>query len=292
MAKDKGLFRKHGVDLELISVMSQLAIASLFAGEIDVAVGGGVVLLALHAQGRQDVVGFASLNNKLNYSVYAHPSITSVAALRGKKFGVTRFGGALDFASRYYLKRSGLNPNKDLTLIQIGTVPDLLTALVAGSVDAAMLPLPQNLTAQAQGFHELADLTQTDARYPGATFMATKRTVSEKRASLEAFIASVIEGVYYTRVNRNEALAILSRYTRITDPKSLSQSYEYGVKNVWARIPELRVEDMKLVVEHLSETNPKARGSDLSGAIDSSIIENVVKSGFLNQLYKNKSSRE
>jgi ABC-type nitrate/sulfonate/bicarbonate transport system substrate-binding protein len=264
--------------------MSQLAINALFGNEVDIVAGGGVGLVTLYVQGNRDLVGFASLNNKLVFSIYANPAISNAAGLRGKKFGVTRFGGALDFAARYFLKREGLNPAKDLILVQIGSVPDLLRALLAGAVDAATLPVPQNLTARAQGFRELADLAQSNVRYPGATFLTRRRIIADERPRMEAFIKGLTEGISYTKTRRQEALSVLVRYTGVGDPKSLESSYDYNVKNVWPRLPELRREDMKLVIEHLSQTMPEARHIDPALVVDSGLVEEVAKSDFMKQL--------
>jgi ABC-type nitrate/sulfonate/bicarbonate transport system substrate-binding protein len=286
VAKDQGLFSKYGVDVEPVSIMSQLAISALFGNEVDIVAGGGVGLIALYVQGNRDLVGFASLNNKLVFSVYANQSIVEPAKLKGKKFGVTRFGGALDFAARYFLTRSGLNPAKDVILIQIGTVPDLLRALLAGSVDAATLPVPQNLTARAHGFRELADLAQTDARYPGATFLTRRRLLVDERQRMEGFIKGLTEGISRTKAQPGQALKVLARYTGVSDVKGLESSYNYNVNNVWPRIPELRREDMKLVIEHLGQTIPEARTVDPALVVDSGLVEEIGKSNFIKKLYQ------
>lgn len=280
VAKELGSFRKNGVEIEIISIMSQLAINALFANEIDI-VAGGVGLIYLHWQGNREAVAFASLNsyNKLDFSVYAHSSITNPSLLRGKRFGITRLGGAIDLASRHFLKGVGLDPNKDLVLLQTGSVPDLLQALTAGSVDAATFPVPQNFIARDRGFRELADLAQGDGRFPGATFVSKRQYLVENKTRAESFVRGLIEGIHFTKTRRRESLEILSRYTRITDPKILGASYDYNVKYVWPEVPEVRPTDMKLAIEGLAESNPRAPRINVSDMIYGAIVENVVKSG-------------
>jgi NitT/TauT family transport system substrate-binding protein len=287
VAKERKLFDKHGAAVELVYVgSSSIAIAALFSGNLDVVAGGGVGGIASYLQGYRDVALFASLNNRLNFFVYAHPLITEPAGLRGKKLGVSRFGGVGDFAARFFLKRSGLDPRKDVAMLQLGSQQELLPALMRGAVDASNLAVPQNYAARKLGYRELVDMTQSGARYASNAFLAKRSFLAENRARIETFLRAVIESIHFIKTRRPESLAILGRYTRMNDAEALDQTYDEYVQKVWPQVPGIEGEDLRAVFEQMGETNPKALEVNPAELIYGAPIDNVVKSGFVKELYK------
>ncbi|HEY3305024.1 MAG TPA: ABC transporter substrate-binding protein [Candidatus Binatia bacterium] len=287
VAKERNFFDKHGAAVELVYVgSSSIAIAALFSGNLDVVAGGGVGGIASYLQGYRDLALFASLNNRLNFFVYAHPSITEPSGLRGKKLGVSRFGGVGDFAARFFLKRAGLDPRKDLAMIQVGSQSELTPALARGAIDAGTVAVPQNFVAKKMGYRELADLTQSGARYASNAFLAKKSFLVDNRARMEAFLRAVIEAIHFVKTRRAEALSILARYTRTSDAEALGQTYDEYVHKVWPQVPGIEPEDLKAVFEQMGETNPKALEVNPAELIYAPLMENVVKSGFVKELYK------
>ena len=111
VASDAGLFKKNGVEVELVHVgSSPIAMAAYLAGEIDILGGGGSAGPNAYLRGQRDLVFFGSMNSKFVFSVYAHPSIANMAGVRGKRVGVTRFGGTMDFATRHFFRQNGFDP--------------------------------------------------------------------------------------------------------------------------------------------------------------------------------------
>jgi NitT/TauT family transport system substrate-binding protein len=286
-AKEAKLFERNNLSVELVSIGSSTrAIAALFSDDVDVVAGGAFVGVGAYLQGYKDLALFANINNKLIFSVYAQPSIANVSSLRGKRVGVTRFGGSLDFATRYFLKRSGLDPRKDVVLIQIASMPDIVAALVGKSIDAGTVSIPQNFLAQKLGFRKLADFSETDTKYALVSFLSKRKFLTDHRSQMLGFLKALIRGVHYVRTERREALKILSRYTRIDDMSILEPSYDFHVDKIWPRVPELQPEDLKLILEHHAETNPAAKEIDPNAFIYSQLVADVVKSGFVDQVYK------
>ncbi len=287
VTKEGGLFEKHRLSVELISVRSSpLCLSAHLAGEIDVCAGGTSPVVAAHLQSQRDVVLFGTLNKKAGFWVYSKPSIASLSALRGKRFGVTRFGGALDFVSRYFLRQAGLDPNRDVTMIQIGSTPDIVLALAADSIDAGTLSLPSNLKAKELGFRELADFTDVKDSYPSAGLSARRQFLIDSKSKMESFTKALIEAIHHIRTNRQEALKILSRYTRVTDSKMLAAAYDLHVQKIWPRVPEIGPDDLRLVLEHSAQTNPRALSIDPSTIVYGSLIKDAIKAGFVDRLYR------
>lgn len=288
VAKDAGLFEKHHLSAELVFIgSSPIALSALLAGEVDILAGGGTVVPRVYAEGNRDLALFAGMNNKLAFAIYSRPSITQAAMLLRKRVGVTRFGGTMDFATRYFLKQSGLDPVKDVKLIQIGRVPDILGALVAGSIDAGTMAFPYNLKARSLGFHEIADLTEMKVRYASTTFVAERKFLAEHEPQMMNFVKAIIEGIHYAKTNRNEALKILSRYTRTNDMEILGASYDFHKNRIWPRIPRVEPQDLELILKQLAEQNPQAASIRPSALIYGHIVEEVAESGFADKLYAN-----
>jgi ABC-type nitrate/sulfonate/bicarbonate transport system substrate-binding protein len=286
VAKEAKFFDKHGVAVDLVYVgSSSIAIAALFSGQLAVVAGGGVGGIASYLQGYRDLALFGSLNNRLNFFVYAQPSIVDAAGLRGKRFGVARFGGVGDFAARYFLKRANLDPRKDVSFLQVGSQSEMTPALVRGAIEGGVVSVPQNFTVKRLGFRELADLTQSGARYASNAFLAKRQFLIDNQGRMEAFLKALIESIHFIKTKRLEALSILSRYTRTTDPEALNITYNEYVQKVWPQIPDIQPEDLTAVLEQQAETNPKALEINPAELIYDALMENVVRSGFVKQVY-------
>ena len=285
-ALDAGFFKKQNLVVELVSIRSSpIAMTALLAGEVDVIVGGANPSIALQLQGYKDVAIFAGLINRFLFSIYSQPGIEQLAQLKGKRLGVTRFGGSNDFAGRYFLRQRGIDPTKDLTMIQVGSQDDIFRALLAKNLDAGVLGYPAVYVAKKNGLRELADLSQSGLRYQLTAFVAKRSFLAEKQALMTRVFRALAESIYFLRTQPKEGMAITKRYVRIDDPNILAAAYDFHVK-LFPRLPEIQPEDLKLVIEEIAATNPKARGVDPAFFIDDRIAMEVQRSGFVDQLYR------
>lgn len=289
VAKDAGFFEKNKLPVDLISLRSSpLCISAHIADEIDICAGATSPVIAANLQGHRELVLFGTLNKKAGFWIYGKPAFTSLSGLRGRRFGVTRFGGALDFVSRFMLQQAGLDPSKDLTMVQIGATPDIVLALSAGSIDAGTLSLPSNLKAKELDFRELADFTNSNHSYPSTALSARRQFLVENKSKTESFTKALIESLHYIRTHHQDAVKILSRYTRVTDTKLLTAAYDFHVEKIWPRTPEISADDLKLFLEQIAQANPKAAAIDPSGLIYTPTVRDVVQTGFTDRLYGSK----
>ncbi len=285
-AQDAGIFKKHGLPVELIAVGSSTrGIAAMVSGDLDVLAGGGSSGIAAQLQGYSDLALFGNVIQTFLFSVMVQPSITNVSQLRGKKMGVTRFGGTLDFAARYYLKRAGLDPAKDVSFVQIGAMPDIAVAVVTGAIESGVIGVPQNLQAKKLGLRELADLSDMDARYALAAFLAKRSFLSEKHETMVRFMKTLVEAIHYLKTRPKEGMEIFKKYTRVDAPDVLKPAYDLHIK-LFPRVPEIFPDDLKLVLEEVALTNAKAAGANAASFIDDRAAKEVMKSGFAEQLYR------
>ena len=199
------------LDVELVHVgSSPIAMAAYLAGEIDILGGGGSAGPNAYLRGQRDLVFFGAMNSKFVFSVYAHPSIANMAGVRGKRVGVTRFGGTMDFATRHFLRQNGFDPGREVTMVQVGRVQDILSGLIAGSVDVGTMAFPYDIKAKESGFRELADLSQSGARYASSSFLARRQFLAQNKGHAEGFVRAIIEAMHFIRTRAMTA----SRFSR------------------------------------------------------------------------------
>jgi NitT/TauT family transport system substrate-binding protein len=284
-AADGGFFKKENLPVELVAIRSSpIAMTALLSGELDVVVGGATPAISMQLQGYKDIALFAGLYNSFLFSICSVPSIEDLSQLKGKRLGVTRFGGSNDFAGRYFLRQRGFDPNRDLTLIQVGSQDDLLRALMAKNLDAAVMGYPAVMIAKKSGLRELADLTQSGLRYQLTGFVA-KKSFLASRGSLIRFLRAQAAAIHFLKTRPAEGLAITQRYLRISDPEILQAVHDLHVK-LLPRLPEIQPEDLKLVIEEIAVSNPKAKGADPASFIDDQGLRELAKSGYADQLYR------
>ncbi len=285
-AQEAGFFKKENLPVELVSIRSSpIAMAALLSGEVDVVVGGANPGITMQLQGYKDLTLFGGLINTFLFSICSVPAIEDVSQLKGKRLGVTRFGGSNDFAGRYYLRQRGLDPTKDLTLIQVGSQDDILRAILSKRLDAAVLGYPAVFIAKKNGLRELADLTRSGLRYQLNAFVAKKSFVTERQSMLARLFKALAQSIHFLRTRRTEGMEIMRRYARIDDPEILAASYDLHLP-LFPRFPQIQPDDLKLVIEEIAVSNPKARGADPATFIDERVAREVEKSGFVDQLYR------
>ncbi len=286
-AQDAGFFKKNNLAVEVIQVGSSTrGMAALIANQIDVLAGGGTGGIVAQLQGFTDLAIFGTNVHTWVFSVYSIPAIKEASQLRGKKLAVTRFGGTMDFAARHFLKGQGLEPGKDVVLIQIGSSADIVPAMANGLVESGVMSVPYLFAARRLGLRELADLSQSGIRYAQAALVAKKSFLKEKREVIGQFIRSLIEATHYLKTRPVDGMRALGKYTRTDDDDILKQAYHYHVDRLLSRVPEIRPDDIKLLLDEAALTNPKARGANPQDFIDEGPVKEVVRSGFVDQLYR------
>ena len=265
---------------------STRGMAALLAGQIDILAGGGTGGIIAQLQGYTDLAIFGSNVHTWVFSIYAVSSIKQISQLRGKKLAVTRFGGTMDFAARHFLKGQGLEPGKDVVLIQIGNSADIVPALANGVVEAGVMSVPYLFVARRIGLRELVDLSQSGIRYAQAAIVAKRSFLKDNREAVGGFIRALIEATHYLKTRPTEGRRILGKYTRTDDDDILRQAYDYHVNRLLSRVPDIRPDDVKLLLEEAAQNNPKAKGANPQDFIDDGPVKEVVRSGFVDQLYR------
>ncbi|MBI3076229.1 MAG: ABC transporter substrate-binding protein [Deltaproteobacteria bacterium] len=236
MAKELGLFERHGLRLSMIYIGGGTRpVSVMLAGETDFTTVTGPPAVLARLSG-SDTTILATFINGLTTSIVARPEIRQPSDLRGKRMGITRFGVIGDFATRIALKRWGLVPFKDVGIIQMGGLPEVFAALRVGSVQAAAFSPPLSMEAKRLGMVELLDFSGSDIEFANTGLVSTARYVNAHGEATRRVVRAIVEGIWALKANREAAIRAIEKYTRVTDRKVLEETYQIYRKDL-QRVP-------------------------------------------------------
>jgi ABC-type nitrate/sulfonate/bicarbonate transport system substrate-binding protein len=285
--KELDLPRKYGLDVDMLFVpVSSRAIQAALAGEIQFITSGGVANINANVTGA-DFVGLTATLSTFVFKVIASPELKKPEQLKGKKVGISRLGGASDFSIRYALGRWGLVPDKDVAIIQVGGEQEEVLALQNKAVDAVILSEPFATLATRAGATVLSDLSQLGVRYTMHGFGARKSYIQANRDITIRFMKAYLEGIYVFKTNKDLALNVLKKYTRLDDMSLVQTSYDEMSQRLIRRIPHPDREGIQTIIDQLAKTRPQMKNLNPSDFIDPSILKEIEDSGFVKKLYGN-----
>lgn len=283
LARDAGLLDKYGVRAELVFISSGSKLTpALMAGDVAVAqVGGAAVVSA--TLGGADLVLIASNLNTVPSSLMAAPAIKKVEELRGKAVGVTRFGSNLDMAARLALRRFGLEPDRDVTMLQLGGVQEILAAMRSGAVPAGSLSYPDIAQARKLGFQELVDVSALGIEFPYTALAARRSFVRDREEVAYRFVKGYSEAISVFKTNRELSMRVVGRYSRISDPDVLGQTVDFYAPKM-ASVPYPTPGGVRFILEQLAPRNPRARSADPKQFLEVRLVNRLEEEGFFRRL--------
>jgi NitT/TauT family transport system substrate-binding protein len=283
---EAGIFRKHGLDVELLYVGGGGRAAQVVqSGEVPIGVfTGGAVINSNLAGG--DLVMIASSMNVMTFAVMARPEIRSAEELKGKKIGISRFGSATDFGLRYAESQWPVKRQRDFAVIQIGGMPEQLTALRTKALDAAVLNAELAIVARKEGFREITDLAKTGLNFPTSSIVTTRSFIKRNENTVRKFIRAYVEGIHHAKTQRAFGVQVLKKYLRNDDTAFVNDLYDlYIVQNI-AQIPRPSPEALKTVLDQMAETDPRVVNLRPEQFIEARFFQELEKEGFLQRLWK------
>jgi NitT/TauT family transport system substrate-binding protein len=283
VAKDAGLFKKHGLDAEIVFFRGgQMATQALVAGDPPIVNIGTVVQAGLQGH---DVVLIASSENAYNYSVVARPGIAKIEQLKGKRLGVSGFGSASYNASLILLKKFNLEPNQDVALVVAGPTSDRLAAVEAGRIDATVLTPSELPRARKQGLVEVYDMLDLGIEVQGNGFATSRSYIKSQRDTVLSALKGYVEAIYYINRHRDETRKIVAKYLRLSDPEVLDATYTAFVKTVSKR-PYPTLKGIQFMLDEVAAKLPNARTAKPEQFVDLSLLQQLEKEGFFAEMAK------
>jgi LysM repeat protein len=187
---------------------------------------------------------------------------------------------------RYALEKYGLDPNKDVAILQLGNVPALLSALEAGKIQGAMLSAPTTLRAKKLGYPMLADLQMLGLEYQHTGIATTRSLIKSKPELVRDFMRAYVEGIHYAKTHRAETLEILAKYLRTDDKDILDDTYDSIALNLVPEKPYPTLKGIQIILRELGIKDPNARSAKPEQFVDLTFIKELDGSGFIDRLYK------
>ena len=284
LAKDGNFYDKHGLNVEAISIPgSSLALQAMLSGELPVIQLGGAASIQANLAGADTVI-VATIVKKLLFWIYAVPGINGMEDLKGKVFGVTRFGTLSDLASRIALRAHGIEPDRDITMVQTGGPAEGLSAMAAGKITAAALTPPGTLQARKLKFKLLFDMTKMDAEYHINGVVTTRKFLRSNEDIVRRFLRAYVEGAARGQRDKNFALKVIGKYFRTDDREILEESYETTIKSNFAIPPYPSLPGVATLIQELEKQNPKAKGAKPEEFADGRLMRELEQSGFIKAL--------
>lgn len=281
LATEKGFFKKYGLEAEMKFIAAGPALVSaLIAGELDLPTGGGEPFVSAILAGAEiTIIGFIAHTTPL--MLYVAPHVTQFEQLKGGVIAVSRLASSSAYMARVALKTAGLEPLKDVGLIQAGGIPESFAALQAGKVLGAVLSPPTTYAADAAGFRRLWN--GLGVENPTFTIAARKAYLKSNEGVVLRFLQAIGEGVHVFRTDREETLKVMSKYTKVTDRTILEKTYD---DNKDVHRPNLRptLSGIKVILETLAATNPQAAKAVPENFINAGLTEKLEESGFFKSL--------
>jgi ABC-type nitrate/sulfonate/bicarbonate transport system substrate-binding protein len=286
VAGAQGLFRKYGIDTELIVIGGggSRAISSLLAGEIQFSVGGGEGSIQSQIMGA-DVTVVASSMTKGLQRLMVRPDIKSYQDLRHKKIGITRFGSASHLALLLMLKKWKMRP-EDVEIIQVGSSPAMLASLDNGGIDGAVLTMPTFFVADDKGYRVIGEPADMGIVYLQNTLESTRSYVRKNRDQVLRFLKGYIEGIAYFKKHKKESIDAMRKQLRIQSEQErenryLELSYNLLASKYYNDAPYPSLPAVQTILDNLAKTEPKARGADPRAFVDDSLVKELDDSGFI-----------
>ncbi|MBI3062814.1 MAG: ABC transporter substrate-binding protein [Deltaproteobacteria bacterium] len=290
VARDKKIFDKYGLDVQLIFVSGgTLATQMLAAGEIQVAAAAPASLVSLIAGGEK-IVLFLGISNTSPFTLVGQPNIKKGADLKGKRLGTARFGGSSHTSALIALEHLGLNLKRDnVILLQTGLDPERMAALEAKALDAAMLQRVATKVMVGKGYTPLLNLSRAKIPYQNTVLAAKRDFVSSRSKVGESLTRAIVEGYAYTfnRENKQAVKEVIARNLRLRSADEAEDFYLEALEEL-DRKPYPTVEGTKTVIKYVGERNPKVASLRAEELIDSSWLKNLESEGFFDRVYGGK----
>lgn len=288
IAQEKGLFAKHGVDMEVVYLRSSpLQMTALSTGEVQFAASGGSPFL-FAVSGGQDLKIIAGQGNRLYYHLVVRPEIKEAKDLRGKRFGVTNIGGTTWMATYLTLEHLGLDATRDrISINGLGNQTILAQAVEAGNIDATLLDPFLSRGPKSKGLTVLVDLYRAKIPFMSGTVAVSGNYLREHPEVVEAVLKALIEAQAFVAApaNRSAVLQTMSRHMKLSNPALLEDGYQdlqVGVE----KKPYAQVDGLRNIQRMMATLNPKVKSVRVEDLIDNRFIRKLDESGYIDSLYK------
>ena len=285
-AHEAGIFKKYGLQVEVIATPSGVqGTNALIAGEVSfVQIAGGTTTGAV--VGGADLKIVATMVGTLVLNLVVRPEIEKPEQLRGKSIGISRFGTSLHTGARLAAKHFGLEPGKDVHIVEIGAGDWIVGALQGNRVQAGVFGYPATSRAVKLGNRVMLHLPSLNIPYASTGVSTRGDIVRDDPDLVRRYLSAEIEAIALMKKDRAFTLKVLSKYLRTTDMDLLAESYDVQIAKYMMKTPLTSADAVRSVLEELADRNPKAKDLDPNRFFDDRFVRQLQAGDFIESLYR------
>jgi NitT/TauT family transport system substrate-binding protein len=286
VAKDIGLFSKHGLEVEVIFMRGGALITmGVISGELQLSGIGAESVVAARAEGGDVTLLACPLDLDLVYLI-SRPEIKTAAQLKGKATAVTRLGSTTHFYLRSAFKHLGMDADKDMTILQLGAGPEIAIALQNGQIAAAVLSYRNALSFLERGWPVMVNLTQTGFKYPPSCVASSRAFVRKNPSTVDGFLKAYVEAIHTIKKDLILTKRVYAKYYRESDP-AITDKVVRAYADLFKLIPNVPEEGIEVVLRDFASRRPLHKDLLNTGLYkDDAPLERIVKEGWSPQLQR------
>ena len=282
VAREAGLFEKNGLRTEVAYIRSGSTMGqALVAGEIQMAQMGGPAALAAGVAGFDVSLIAVALNTT---PIVIMGTVSKMEELKGKGIGVTRYGSNTDISARFAIRKFGMQPEKDVALLQLEDYPGIMGGLQSGRIAAGALADPFTDHAKKLGYKEIADIAALGLEFPFVSIVAKKSYLREHADVAQRFVRAYTEAIAVYKNDREFAMKVTSKYSGIKDPAILTSTVNFYAPKL-ARVPYPTVGGIRFILEQIAARDARAKNVNPESFMDVRYVKSLDESGFIQRLY-------
>jgi NitT/TauT family transport system substrate-binding protein len=272
LASKRGFFKQEGLDAEVIRMNANVAMSALVSGDVDYSmIFGSVVRAALRGF---PVRALAGSINRSTHTLIARAQFRSPNDLRGRTLGVSSFGAAAEVVGRMMVQRLGIDPEKEMRVVALGSDQARFAALKEGVVDAAVISPPSDHEAIRLGYNIIARAYDL-FNFPIIGLSATTKKIAEKPDEVKRVIKTIIKANRYIHQNREDSIKVLMEWGR-TDREIAAAAYNSSWK-VFSLNGDIPADGLQLVIEEAKKAANITREVPISEIADFSLLRQAQK---------------
>lgn len=275
MAQQEGLFKKHGLDVELIHIpSSSRGIQAILAGEIAFSFMDGSNATQATMKGA-NIVLIAAGTNRQVFSLMAKSEFKRIADLKGKKIGITRIGSSTHTSALYALTSASLK-GTDYQLLPLLEVPNIFTALAAGQIDAGVMSPPTNARAKKAGFVELMNIAKEGPEFVSVAVGTSRNYIKANEDIVRRVVRAYAEGIQAFKNNKAASLRMIERQLKVSDPEIREDTYTQ-FRDYLEYPPYVSRKGMEAVLAEIAEKDPVAKNIKPEDMMDMRFVAELDK---------------
>ena len=287
VANEAGLLRKYGFDAEVIHIRGGALITmTIMSGSVQFSGAGPESVVSARIEGADVVLLACPADTDAVYLV-ARPEIKSPADLKGKSAAVTRLGSTTHFYLRTALRHLGLDPEKDMTILQLGAGGEIASAMLGGRVMAAALTFHNAFPLMQLGWPALVDLSRAEFPYPPSCVASSRAFVRNNPGVVERFLKAYLEAIRLIKKDSALTERIFTKWQRETDALVVKKNVEVYAP-LFKPVPWVPDKGLDLVLKELARRRPVPKEflDNRDQFRDHGPLDKLVRAGWIDQLYK------